>query len=305
MIGDAIGPGMPILEQLVANQIETITALASGGTQAAATMTQMLTNFAIPNLIEAAEALAAGQVDEALVKVFNGVVMTGLFPMIGLIGPLGNAVQQPLTNLLGLSKSATMLGVTMGLGAISMGIGTVYSTGNSVQPIIDALKAADPMAALQALVVAPAVFANGMLNGSLEEGIPGLLTDGGIIKAIIGARDLIAGVLGAPAGRSAVTAGAFSLDTGESAANTVAVTLPDAAPVVDAPDVPAATAAPEAIVDDAPAAVEVPEVPAPPAELPSVSEAPSDPVSTADVGGGDLVSAGAGDTSSGGDVGLG
>ncbi|MCK0438643.1 hypothetical protein MUG78_03965 [Gordonia alkaliphila] len=251
---------------------------------------------AIPALKTAIENLAAGEIDSAFENLFLAALTPVLGPALALLGPINDAILQPINNLQSLAEGGMGLMVGVGLGAVTPLMALVQGSGASAQEIFDAVTDFDPLALVNAIINAPANIGGAVLNGIPEQFIPGLLSDGGLVSSLLGARDQIAGFLGAPSGRSALSAGTFALDSADDgagpAANSLTVTLPGfESDAVDDADAPAPDLAVDASAPDLAADALAPDLAADaPAALADTPDASS---------GGDLVGAGAPNAGSG------
>lgn len=190
----------PILDQLLANQTAYLTTTWGALSDAGGSVVAGLA--AIPQaLLTAGEQLAAGKIADATDTVFQAGISLVLAPPIGLL-PIFNIPGQITQNVANVLTALPNALLPIGLAAISPIAGVFGAVGDTGQAVFDALKAGDIPAALGAIVNAPAVVTNALLNGYEPRGTVGLLSVGsdfsaGLVNALLSARDTIAHALGA------------------------------------------------------------------------------------------------------------
>jgi hypothetical protein len=188
---------LPVLQQVIANQAgygETIVNAFQGSATALATnLGELPTNLqpAFSDLASGDITGAVTQLQTALLDLLLTVNVTGSLtaPVVSLGGPLGdllpilNIPAEVTGNFANLVSTLTDTSITLdtsnllapeaffglplqlGFGLLGAPISTLDAIGASGQTFVDAVGAGDPLAALGALVDAPAVIANGFLNG--------------------------------------------------------------------------------------------------------------------------------------------
>lgn len=171
----------PILGQIVANWSgygQTLgTALQAAGTGLSTYLTTQLPTY----LQTFSNQLAAGDTQGAA-DTFNtavfGLMFGAGFPMLNVLS-IPAAITQNLANAVA-TLGPSFVGVVAGVGLSALFLieATSLSVADSAQPIVDAIKAGDPLGAFNALVAMPATVVDGVLNGH-EHGdglFSGLLT---------------------------------------------------------------------------------------------------------------------------------
>lgn len=274
-------PGVfPILAQILTNQqasgAQLSEAFATIGPKALDAI-----RTKVPEMLAAAgDALKAGDLATAI----NTVVLAAITPITSgldlLAGPIVPAIQNalsvPLQNLINVIEQAPNLilpGLLIPLSPILGGAGGLVQ---SVQNIIDAVRTADPAGVLNAVVTAPAVLLDGILNGGYGINLgpiagldipgftvvagglfnPGVITDDkftlpGSLSMWKNLQSTIVAAITPPSARSVssipttLSAAASSADTARPA-TTLSVTVPASSVTpAAAPTPPAGTGAPE------------------------------------------------------------
>ncbi|MFN6543982.1 hypothetical protein [Mycolicibacterium nivoides] len=262
----------PILGQIVTNWSGYGQTLGSALQTAGMGLSTYLTTTLPTSLQKFANQLVSGDMQGAA-DTFNS-AFTGLatgvgFPMLNVFS-IPVAITQNLANVVA-SFGPSFVGVVAGVGlsALFLVQAASLSVGDSAQPIVDAIKAGDPLGAFNALVAMPATVADGVLNGhEHDDGLfAGLLTvehpvspdappwdptwPDGLVAKLLNSRLTIAKALG---GEDPATAGALSrffAPASEPTALPSASSVPDAASATSvtlsadpAPIEPTAKAAP-------------------------------------------------------------
>jgi outer membrane biosynthesis protein TonB len=287
----------PILQQILKNQLANATTLSDALTGAAGGLVGQLTALPAATLT-AAQQLAAGQFSTAVSTLFQAGIGLILAPTISLLS-LPNIVTNTVQNFANVVAAIPNILLPVGLAAISPLAGVVYSFGDTGQAVIDSLRAGDLAGAVSALVNAPAALADAFLNGYAAQNTVGILSPGagfagGLVAALLNARDTIAQALGAAAPVTATASVAAlpaasklvslapmatnsSAGAGEGAAATTATETTATETTATAPQVPTTEAATEPVTaaSSTPVAATTAESPSQPAE--SVSSATSTP----------------------------
>ncbi|WP_454792139.1 hypothetical protein [Mycolicibacterium lutetiense] len=245
----------PILTQVLRNQAANANTVAGIVSQVGSGLVQWAT-VDVPMYLEMAADLAQqGKYDQAIMNALAMPVFAMLFPVgIPLMG-LSSITVGITENLYNVAQTIanpmTLLGTV--LGTMQVWSSATGELGKSVQSIADAVKAGDAQAAVNALLAAPALIANAVINGT--ENTPGILTPesasghplpGPIAGVMVQVRRAIAQALGAPAPTSTMalraTPDSVAPDSPaalpSATANTVAVSLtkePDTKTTVEAP----------------------------------------------------------------------
>ncbi|GAA4744942.1 hypothetical protein [Gordonia alkaliphila] len=155
----------PILEQVVANQVTSAAALATGGEQAVTAYIAAVNAASLPSLESAATNIAAGKVDVALMNLFVVTAAPTVASVVALLGPIQQVATQPLNNLQTLGANGMDVVAGFGLGMFS---------GDVVGAIDDARTQIAGL--LGAPAVAAGTFAPEPAN-SLTVTLPGLESD--------------------------------------------------------------------------------------------------------------------------------
>lgn len=230
----------PILDQLLANQTAYATTAFNALSEAGGGLVAGLS--ALPQaLLTAGEQLAAGKIADATDTIFQAGISLVLAPAIGLL-PIFNIPGQIAQNVANVLTALPNAVLPIGLAAISPIAGVFGAVGDTGQAVFDALKAGDIPTALNAIVNAPAVITNALLNGYEPRGTVGLLSVGadfsaGLVSALLSARNTIAVALGAPA--PTVTAAARAATAPAAATAVESVTAPAAPAQTEAAETPA------------------------------------------------------------------
>ncbi|WP_441957836.1 hypothetical protein [Mycolicibacterium houstonense] len=251
---------VPILRQVIANQITTVTNLGEGLQGAAEGLANILdpaNPVGIPaQLQQALTDLLAGNITGAVANAWGAMLSPVLNAGLPLLEPITAAIRQPVQNLLNVVD--TQLAVVLPLlGALNVGYVTVSTAAQVGQDIVDSIRAGDPLGVANAMLGGPAVITDAFLNGGdLGGGVFGQSL--GLLSTLRQAREMIAAAITPPAEEEA---GAAANATLASAAKVVTLDVsPQAAAVPAAPE--AAPAAPQAApaadvpAETAPAAAE-------------------------------------------------
>ncbi|MGC5246679.1 hypothetical protein ACPXB3_07110 [Gordonia sp. DT219] len=183
---------LPILNQILSNQQANLSGLGSAlGTFGPKALDALQTEVP-PLLEEAAAALADGDLATAI----NSVVLAAILPVTAgldmLPGPILPALQKvlagPLENLANvINETQNQLILSAVLVPVSPLLGGMGGLVQGIQNVIDAAKTGDPAATLNALVAAPAVMLDGLLNGGYGIDLAPVAGLGGIgLKVVAG-----------------------------------------------------------------------------------------------------------------------
>lgn len=247
---------VPILRQVIANQITTVTNLGEGLQGAAEGLANILdpaNPVGIPaQLQQALTDLLAGNITGAVANAWGAMLSPVLNAGLPLLEPITAAIRQPVQNLLNVVD--TQLAVVLPLlGALNVGYVTVSTAAQVGQDIVDSIRAGDPLGAANAMLGGPAVITDAFLNGGdLGGGVFGQSL--GLLSTLRQAREMIAAAITPPAEEEA---GAAANATLASAAKVVTLDVsPQAAAVPAAPAAPQAAPAADIPAETAPAAAE-------------------------------------------------
>jgi hypothetical protein len=182
IVGNA-APGQ-LLNQFLLNQLNSAATLANGlGTTAAGITKALLTD--VPDLVQTAiKQLAAGHFSDAvdsLIKIPLAVVL----PATDLLPALHDVLTKPLTNLVKIIDSLTadpLAATLLFSGFIAPLISTPAAIATAVQNVVEAF-GKSPSAVFDALLKAPAVIIDGILNGGYGPDLGGLVQPGLTVKA--------------------------------------------------------------------------------------------------------------------------
>lgn len=270
---------LPILRQLLTNGLgygQQITVSLQNSMNALVGYLTPGTSFGLwETLNRAVTQISQGQFYDGVNTLFEaglGLIIGPAFPLLGLT-QIPVEMAQKFANVVS-AASNSVLGI--GLGALGNVAGVVSAFGKVGQDVIDALGTGDVIAALNAILGAPATIVGAVLNGFPETGAPGLLSPGGLVDQLMNAAKAIAVALGAVASAPATTADttlaevssvpdsvALSASTDTVTAVTVSTTVTEEAATEEAVTEEAATEEP---------VVEEPVVEEPVTEEPAVEE---------------------------------
>lgn len=191
----------PILGQLVTNQLANLTFVGNTIEQIVELLPGLATQLQ-SNFEQIGQQLAAGDLVGAGQTLNNTLIIAGV-PLLGVIAPPLGILQNTTQNI-----ANVFAAIPQNVFPLLMGVvGPLNSFNNAVfdigQTIMDSVSAGDFLGALGAVVSAPIVIADAILNGYGIGGAPGgvgLLTpfagfSGGPIGALLHLRDVIADAL--------------------------------------------------------------------------------------------------------------
>ncbi len=175
----------PILQQLVVNQLTFVHDLNAALNQALSSANPS----GLPAVLQkAVSELAAGQFQNAAQTLSTGLVQVAL----PIVGPL----LQPINNLVSVVSLLPDIALSVGLAVISPPLALLQSTGAALQSMFNAISAGDIVQLVNAVLGAPAVMLDGLLNGYQPTQTGGLLTPGlGSLSILVRIRDMIANAL--------------------------------------------------------------------------------------------------------------
>ncbi|BBX91178.1 hypothetical protein H5U98_07975 [Mycolicibacterium boenickei] len=239
-IGDELADPAPILQQVVANQIDSATGIATALQAAGESLAKSLdpsNPFSFPaKFQEAFEELSAGNIEGAVSAVWQAVLLNAL-GLAGLLPAMQHAIAQPVVNLgKVLSDPQVLLGPVIGL--LVPVYATLSTSASAAQDIVDAARAGDPLGVLSAMAAAPAVIGDAMIN-------EGLLGTSGLVAILRNTREYVATLIAPPdTETAAVTAAPLAKAT--TVTLDVAPQAPAAAPVAAPAEAAPAETAPAA-----------------------------------------------------------
>ncbi|OMB79030.1 hypothetical protein [Mycolicibacterium conceptionense] len=201
-IGDELADPAPILQQVVANQIDSATNIATALQKAGESLANSLdpsNPFGLPAQFQKAfQELLAGNVEGAVSTVWQGVLITAL-GLAEILPAAQQAIAQPVVNL-GKVLSDTQVILAPVIGLLVPVYATVSTSASVAQDIVDAAMDGDPLGVLSTMIAAPAVIGNAVIN-------EGLLGDSGLVSLLRNTREYVATLIAPPATEtSAVTA---------------------------------------------------------------------------------------------------
>lgn len=156
----------PALKQIVTNQISSLTALAGALQSAGGQSVTALTKQVPAALQTAVDRLGAGDITGAV----NALLTVPLLltqPAINLVPALERTLMQPVQNLVNVAKifSDPLYDSLFAVGMVGPLITGLGATAVAVQNVIDAAVKGDLQQVGNAILTAPAVIADGVLNG--------------------------------------------------------------------------------------------------------------------------------------------
>jgi hypothetical protein len=199
----------PILTQLLKNNFASATDLLaalqdSGG--------QLFNNFAtiVPQqLEEALSNLTQGNIVGVGTNLENILTQPILLPFLTLLTSVQPLVEKPFANLLAVSQQFTTIVALGGIGVLEPLVSGINASAQAIQNVVDAARTLNPVGLVSSIIAAPAIMANGVLNGFGFDG--GVLTPGlGLVGALVTIRNTIAQALGAPPVMFAATTAAVN-----------------------------------------------------------------------------------------------
>lgn len=174
-----------LVTQVIANQVASVKVLAQGLSATGHGLADALTTQ-VPQLLKTAlTQLAAGDLagaTNALLQVPLAVVL----PATDLLPALGEVLIKPLQNVINVVKAftadplSTLLAVS---GFIAPLISIPAAAAAAVQTVVDSVGSDEPKALAHALINAPAVFLDGVLNGGYGPDLGPLVSPGLPVKA--------------------------------------------------------------------------------------------------------------------------
>jgi hypothetical protein len=175
----------PILQQLVVNQLTFVHDLNAALNQALSSANPS----GLPAVLQKAiSELAAGQFQNAAQTLSTG--------LIGVALPIVPTLLRPLENFVNVVSLLPDIALSVGLAVISPPLALMQSTGAALQSVFNAISTGDIGQFVNAVLSAPAVMLDGLLNGYQPTQTGGLLTPGlGSLSILVRIRDMIANAL--------------------------------------------------------------------------------------------------------------
>ncbi len=175
----------PILQQLVVNQLTFVHDLNAALNQALSSANPS----GLPAVLQKAlSELAAGQFQNAAQTLSTG--------LIGVALPIVPTLLRPLENLVNVVSLLPDIALSVGLAVISPPLALMQSTGAALQSVFNAISTGDIGQFVNAVLSAPAVMLDGLINGYQPTQTGGLLTPGlGSLSILVRIRDMIANAL--------------------------------------------------------------------------------------------------------------
>ncbi|OBA39636.1 hypothetical protein A5766_02530 [Gordonia sp. 852002-51296_SCH5728562-b] len=171
----------PILTQVVRNQTTALSnlggALGNAGEGIVAALQTQLPRY----LGEASTALREGNIQGALNSVFLAAIVpiisgSGLLTTPELLQSITNIITVPMQNLVNVINTQGSNLVLLGsLALIGPAVGAYGGLGAAIQGIVDGLSTGDLDATVTALLKAPAIVVDGVLNGGYEPNVAGFI----------------------------------------------------------------------------------------------------------------------------------
>lgn len=174
----ANGP-FPLLQKILENQAANLGALGSAvGASGGALLKSVMTD--VPTLLrQSLTELGQGNVEASLNSLINVVLtplLAGVNPLTGALLPaLQHAIADPLQNLANVANQLPNIGLELGLAVLGPTLGGLGAVGAAVQGVVDAVRTGNLGKVLTAVVQAPAVMVNGLLNGGYGPNVGGLI----------------------------------------------------------------------------------------------------------------------------------
>ncbi|OBG84911.1 hypothetical protein A5733_01810 [Mycobacterium sp. NS-7484] len=225
LIDTEITDPAPVLLQVISNQLATASSLfegLQGAGEGLAAILDPANPVGIPAQLQLAVSdLLAGNINGAVANAWSALLSPVLNAALPLLEPITAAIRQPIQNLLNVVDTQLAILYPV-LGAINVGYVTVTAAGNVGQDILDSIRTADPIGAVNALLSGPAVITDALLNGDAFGG--GVLGPGlGLLSTLRQARDMIAAAITPPAADATVrsTAKLVTLDVAPAVAKTI------------------------------------------------------------------------------------
>ncbi|CDO09314.1 hypothetical protein C1S82_10425 [Mycolicibacterium cosmeticum] len=266
----ANGP-FPLLQKILENQAANLGALGSAvGASGGALLKSVMTD--VPTLLrQSLTELGQGNVEASLNSLINVVLtplLAGVNPLTGALLPaLQHAIADPLQNLANVANQLPNIGLELGLAVLGPTLGGLGAVGAAVQGVVDAVRTGNLGKVLTAVVQAPAVMVNGLLNGGYGPNVGGLigleginvvagglfnpggfadntLTLPGLVASLVNVRDTIVNALTASA-KTPTTAPTTAVSSTALPTAASTVTLRVKAPTAESATAPAPATAPK------------------------------------------------------------
>jgi hypothetical protein len=207
------GPA-PILQAIIENQLGLAAGLADGFQGSVDAVLQQIANF--PTVVEVVSGLlASGNVLGAATTFVDAINIGAILTIAPLLDPVVAAITTPINHFADAVTAVASQGLLLaGLALLSAPSALIVSGGAAAQGIVDAFESGDIGDIIGSFIAAPAVVANGVLNG-FTANYPGLLSEFGPFGALIQIRDIIADAISPNINLAPFSAGPASVpDTG-------------------------------------------------------------------------------------------
>jgi hypothetical protein len=199
----------PILQQILKNQFASATDLLAALQSSGSQLVNGIVTTVPQQVQEALANLAAGNIVGVGQNVVNIITQPVLLPFLTLLSGIQPLIEKPVANLLAVTQQFTTIVALSGIGVLEPIVSTINATAQAIQNVVDAGLSLNPVGLVSSIVAAPAVIADGLLNGFGFDG--GVLTPGlGLVGALVAIRNTIAQALGAPPPVVAATTAAVS-----------------------------------------------------------------------------------------------
>lgn len=198
LVGGVLADPAPVLGQIVKNQISSAGTLAGSLGDFLRSVVEQLGQT--PGYIgDGLKSLASGHITEGLQTLFEAVLLPIVTPIISttILTDVQAVIRKPVQNLLNVIDSAitspTGLGwlLTAGFPVLTIMSDAVTATGDSLQRVLDSVKAGNLIAAVGAVLAIPGTITGALLNGYNDDA-GGLLGAYGLFAGLRNALHIIA-----------------------------------------------------------------------------------------------------------------
>ncbi|MUL49183.1 hypothetical protein FZI85_19065 [Mycobacterium sp. CBMA293] len=174
----------PSLQLAVAHALAGGATLLSAFGAAGGLLASNLATIVPQELQQAFANLAAGDIVGVGNDLTAIIVQPVLGPVIDVLSAVQPMLSQSAANMLAVTQQFVTIGALAGIGLLEPVVTTINGTALAIQNVVDALRAGDPIGAVGAVLAAPAVIVNTILNGngSGDGGLfgPGISTVGSL-----------------------------------------------------------------------------------------------------------------------------
>ncbi|MUL68358.1 hypothetical protein BOO86_28075 [Mycobacterium sp. CBMA 234] len=174
----------PSLQLAAANALAGGATLLSAFGAAGGLLASNLATIVPQELQQAFANLAAGDIVGVGNDLTAIIVQPVLGPVIDVLSAVQPMLSQSAANMLAVTQQFVTIGALAGIGLLEPVVTTINGTALAIQNVVDAVRAGDPIGAIGAVLAAPAVIVNTILNGngSGDGGLfgPGISTVGAL-----------------------------------------------------------------------------------------------------------------------------